>query len=289
MEQQLQDMINFDNGYLDNNGILVVKNSYASEASASKKAWERIYDFDLAKIRLDRADFDANKLEDHISYLKKYYHFNDQTKYLEIGCGPAHIGEYVMKNFNSYFIGVDFNYNILLTLKRYFDQKGYKKYLLINSDINQIPLKSNSIDFIYGGGVIEHFPDTRITLRESYRILKGGGVSFNTVPAFNLWWLLRFYNNIPAVGIFKKVFEFIHEKIFRNKILENNYGYELSYSKSILRKIHQECGFHNIIIEAFAFHPSHHRLNNKILRDLYFQIQKHELTTAIYLVVAGKN
>jgi len=193
-----------------------------------------------------------------------------------------------MKTFDSYFIGVDFNYKVLLTLKGYFDQKDYKKYILIYGDINNMPITDNSVNFIYGGGVIEHFPDTNHILEECYRILKANGVSFNTAPSFNLWWILRFYYNIPSLPLFKKLFEFVHIKLVKNKILEKNYGYELSFTKNTLIKLHRQNGFKNITVEPFAFHPSSYKLQNKFLRELYYKIQQNSLTSAIYLICGHK-
>ncbi len=274
--------------FYDNEEILTSSSKFQNEIKTSKEAWEKIYNFNLKELKKDREDFDNNKLKDHIRYIEKYYKFTKDTIYLEIGCGPSYIGEYIMQKYNSYFIGVDFNYQMLLILKRYFDEKGYEKYFLIHSDINKMPIKDNSVDFIYGGGVIEHFSDTNHILTESYRILKPNGVSFNTVPAFNLWWILRFYNNIPSLPILKSLFEFIHSKIFKNKILKKYYGYELSYTKPQLINLHKKNGFRNISVEPFAFHPSINKLKNKFLRSLYFKIQKNYLTAAVYLVCGKK-
>lgn len=269
---------------LDKNGIWVTNLKLSSEVQTSKKAWERIYNFNLNKLKEDREDFDQNKLMDHLGYIKKSFKFNKNSIYLEIGCGPAHIGEYILKHYGSYFIGVDFNYPMLLTLKKYFDERGYKKYMLIHADINNMPIRDNSIDYIYGGGVIEHFPDTRHILKESYRILKKGGVSFNTVPAFNLWWILRFYSNIPSPILLRKIFEFIHIKILKGKLLEKNSGYELGFTKKELLLLHKNIGFKKIFISPFAFHPSKHRLKNELLRESYYKIQKNILLSAVYYV-----
>ena len=181
-----------------------------------------------------------------------------------------------MQEFDSFYIGIDFNYQMLLTVKKYFENKGFKKYLLIHGDIKNMPIKDSSIDFIYGGGVIEHFPNTDIVLKELHRVLKINGVSFNTVPCFNFSWIaLRSFANIPsAPALLKKVFEYIHIKILKNTILDKFYGYELSFTRNSLRKLHESNGFKNIIIGPFTCHPSIRKLRNPILRKLYFNVQR---------------
>lgn len=288
MDTFLKSLISDKNISLDENGILISYDTIINEVKTSKKAWEKIYNYSLVELKKDREDFDKNKLEDHLKYINKYYTFDENTIFLEIGCGPAHIGDYILKKFDSYYIGVDFNYKMLLTLKEYFEQKGYKKYILICCDINKMLIKDNSVDFIYGGGVIEHFQNTNHILSESYRILKTNGVSFNTVPSFNLWWVLKFYYNIPSLPLLKNIFEFIHIVLLKNKILENNYGYELSFTKKSLIENYKKNGFKDVSIEPFAFHPSEHKLKNKFIRDIYYKIQRNSLTTAMYLVCGKK-
>ena len=272
----------------DDNGIYVLASDMGEDVMLSKKAWEKIYDYDMEDMIRDREDFDKNKLEDHTKYISKYFNFTKESIYLEVGCGPSHIGEYVMREHDSYFIGIDFNYPMLLTLKKYLDCKGYTKYLLICADINRMPLKNNSVDFVYGGGVIEHFSDTDHILKEIYRVLKFGGVSFNTVPSFNLWWMTKFYNNIPALPVLKTIFSFVHLKLFKGKILVRYSGYELSFTSGLFRQLHERNNFFEVKITSFAFHPSSYVLKIRFLRELYFKVQKMFYITAIYLGVGIK-
>lgn len=288
MDSVLEKIINHNRAQYDADGILVSGYDFKDAISISKKAWERIYDFDILKLEEDRMVFDRDKLKDHRYYIDPSYPFTNETIFLELGCGPAHIGEYIMKYFGAYFIGVDFNYKMLLTLKRYLDKKGYKKYLLIHADINKIPIIENSVDFVYGGCVIGHLTDTEHALGECYRILKEGGISFNSFPSFNFWWLTRCYSNIPNLPILKILFEFIHITLLKNKILEKCYGYEQSYTKRRLRTIHQKTKFRDVSIRPFAFHSALGKLNSQFFRQCYFKLQKTSLFTALYLVIGRK-
>lgn len=273
---------------LDKNGIWNARFDLSEDERISKEAWDSIYDYQLQELLADKKDFNENKLADHMRYIEKSFRFTKNTVYLEIGSGPAFIGEYLMRKYHCHFIGVDFNYQILLTLKKYFDQQKLTNYTLIHGDINKMPIKADSVDYIYGGGVIEHFADTRHILVESHKILKKGGVSFNTVPAFNLWWLTRFYNNIPSLPILKQLFSFIHIKLLGGNILQKYYGYELSFIPPQLRKLHQDIGFQDVQVGAFAFNPSDKVLKHPLLRRLYFMISSSSISCPVYYVSGKK-
>lgn len=49
-------------------------------------------------------------------------------------------------------------------------------------DIQDIPFKDNSYDFIYASHVLEHIPDDKKALQEIYRILKPCGIAILPVP-----------------------------------------------------------------------------------------------------------
>jgi len=285
---KIAEIVNRKKAKQDKNGIWKTELRMSRDLSANHKTWEKIYNFNIAKLEKDRIDFKQNKLKDHISYIKKYFKFTNQTVYLEIGCGPSYIAEYLMNTYDCFFIGIDFNYKMLVTLKKYFDNKGFKKYILIHADINDMPLKTGTIDFIYGGGVIEHFKDPAKIINELHRVLKKGGIAFNTVPAFNLFWPMSMHKNIPSLPILKQIFEFFHIKLLNNKLLSKHHGYELSFWQSQLKKIHKKIGFKTSHTGGFAFHPSDKKLKNKFLRNLYFNFSKFSLTSPIIYIAAKK-
>lgn len=272
----------------DKNGIWVTKDNFSKETFSSQKTWEKIYDFNMNKLKKDRKDFEENKLEDHIKYILNSYKFNPKTVYLEIGCGPSYIGEYLLNHYKCTFIGVDFNYQMLVTVKKYFDNLGYKNTIFIHADIKKMPIKNNTIDFTYGGGVIEHFTNTKSILKELHRVTKAGGVTFNTVPAFNFFWPVSMKKNIPSYPLLKQLFGFIHIKILKNKLLEKYHGYELSFGINQLKKLHKKIGYSSIKGGAFAFHPSSAKLRNKFLRESYFNLSKISLFSPIIYIAAKK-
>lgn len=285
---KLANLLNKKDVKKDKNGIWITDINLSKETKISQTTWKNIYDQNLKQLREEKDDFNNCKLVDHLKYIEQSYSFSKKTIYLEIGCGPAFIGEYLMKTHNCYFIGVDFNYKMLLTLKKYFEKKKYKNYLLIHADILNMPLKGSCIDYIYGGGVIEHLRNTKNVMKELYRVLKKGGTSFNTVPAFNLWWLTRFWNNIPNLPIIKQVFEFIHVSLLKGAVLNKYFGYELSYTLGNLKQIHTSIGFKNLKVGAFVFHPSEKKLKNFFLRKFYMYLTAKTLFSPVYYIYGKK-
>lgn len=269
-------------------GIWCTDIVFSPEVKISHSAWQKIYNQNLKQLIAQKKEFNKYKLDDHIGYIKNSYRFSKETIYLEIGCGPAYIGEYLMKQYDCYFVGVDFNYPMLLTLKRYFDKIGYKKYLLIHANILNMPLKNGCIDYIYGGGVIEHMQDTRRIMKELYRVLKKGGIAFNTIPAFNLWWITRFWNNIPNIPILKQIFEFIHIKILNGRVLDKYFGYELSYTINGIKSIHKNIKFKNISGGSFVFTPSPSKVKSVLIQNLYKFVTSNNFFTPVYYVYGNK-
>lgn len=273
----------------EDRGVFLTDVGVHAEVAVSKSVWEGIYDFDLAALEDDRRDFTANKLDDHLDAILRHRTFGPDDVYLEIGCGPAYIGEHIMRSYGSAFVGIDFNLRILHTLREFFDKSGLTNYLLIHADINAMPLRNESVDFIYGGGVIEHFADTAHILRESWRVLRPCGVSFNSVPAFNLSWLpVRFNNNIPATPPLREILTFVHMRLLRNRLLERNYGYELSFTARDLERLHRAAGFSRHEVAPLAFHPSPRRMPNATAREWYFRLASKRWLAPVYYAAAVK-
>jgi len=287
MTGDIYDILDKTHFVFDKNGIFVKKGKVVSVDKLTEETWNRIYSFQDEDLVRDRDDFDKTKLFDTSKQLENTYRFSDKTVYLEIGSGPSHIGEYILKRYKGYFVGVDTNYSILVTVKKYLESKGYKKFVLIHSDIRKMPIKDGVVDFIYGGGVIEHFPDIKSVMAESVRVTKKGGVIYNTVPAFNFWWLLRFWSNIPYKQPFRNLFYWIHYRIFGGRILEKYFGYELSFTCRELRDLYYDSGLAKIKTGPFRFRASLIRVTSKIIRDIFYATQSSHLTAAV-LFVSGK-
>lgn len=224
-------------------------------------------------------------LQEEQNYLKKY--FNDeycqlnQAKkikpnlvYLEIGCGPMFLGQQLASKVEL-VIGIDFSLQALKIAQKMLETKNIKNYLLIQGDILNLPLKSNLVDLIHGGGVIEHFRNTEKCLSELYRVLRPQGVSFQAVPALNLGALTyrQIWGNIPNFPILKQLFEFIHLKMMRGKYMR--FGYELSFLGSTLKKIGAKVGFRHLHVAKLEVATDFNYLPTKTLKSCARYLANH--------------
>ena len=224
---------------LVHDGIINIKAIPNSGNSFSEGKWDEIY---LTDYSLKEAELEYKKiyLDDTkrqvLQYLKKIT--NRPKTYLEIGCGQAFLGE-ELANDGWIFIGMDYSSNALKSLKKRLNDRGIKNYFLIKGDIQFLPIKSNSIDLVFGGGVIEHIEhikNTQIVINNIFRVLTQSGVSFNTVPYFNLGNLFyrSLWGGVPNIPILRELSELLHIKILKGKHMV--FGYELQFTKTQIKK-----------------------------------------------------
>jgi len=244
--------------------------TFASDYEFSREKWDNYYRGNCLK-----------KLEDEENeYLQR--HFNEIYKqiseykpikevvYLEIGCGSMFFGQNIAKDCDL-VIGVDFSKVALNTAHKLFKNKGIKNYFLIQADVREMPLRSDCIDLLYGGGVIEHFKDTQACVDELYRVLKPGGVSFNSVPYLNIGSLTyrQIWGNVPNVPILKQLAEFVHMKLLKARHMR--FGYEMSFLGSTLKRIHKKAGFRTIVVDKFEVSLVFKSVP-KLLRPLFIRL-----------------
>ena len=98
----------------------------------------------------------------------------------DVGCGPGNMLGY-LSQYGQVF-GCDSSLEPLAVCRE-------RQYLnVVQGDICNLPLHSNSFDTITAVDVVEHIEDDEAALRELYRVTKAGGCCVITVPAFELLW-----------------------------------------------------------------------------------------------------
>lgn len=164
------------------------------------------------------------------------------TVFLEVGCGRATLGEEMARR-GWFFIGIDYSLHILERTRNRLEHAGIDNYLLIHGDLTAMPLKDNTIDFIYGGGVIEHFEAIQQVVTHLHRVLKPGGVSFNSVPFFNIGNVVyrSLWGSIPNVPVLRQLAELIHLRLLGGRHMR--FGFELQHTTGNLRRVHRRAGF----------------------------------------------
>lgn len=237
--------------YRITNGILKMITDVTADLGLSIKKWDEIYRKQLHfhKYNTDYEYFLNTFYKDTYDQLNAAKKI-DAITYLEIGCGQFFMGQKLAKNADL-VIGIDISPTALKIAKKMLDARKIKNYLLIEADILNMPIKKNSIDLIFGSGVIEHFKDTQAVVNELYRVLKKNGVSFNTVPYLNIGSLTyrQLWGNIPNLPILKQMAEFIHIKLLKSRFMK--FGYEYSFTLRTMINIHKLAGFKSIFITQF--------------------------------------
>ncbi len=260
-----------------NNVPVLLPSSMAKDVKLSLEKWDDEYKKTVNKKELMglKRGFQNTYLDSNMKYIKRNFASLKNKKYLEIGCGPFFVGQELAK-MGSFVVGIDYSVNALRLAKFYLDEEKIKNYLLVCGDISKMPFKENTFDLLYGGGVIEHFKDTVGVVKENYRVLKAGGVAFNTVPYLNLGSLTyrQVWGNIPNAPVLKQIAEFVHIKIFKSRRMI--YGYEYSFTKRQLRKIFKESGFKKSNIDV-----------NRLEVPLLFEYFKFDILRKIARFVAS--
>jgi len=218
----------------------------------SSDKWRTFYDETLSNDSYE--DLYSNYMTNHFDSLyeqiSEFKKVDKDLIFLEMGCGLMFLGRAISDKC-ALVIGLDISNNALKIVKKKFDALGIKNYILIQGDIGQMPIKSNSIGLVYGGGVLEHLKNTNSAVEEFYRVLKKGGVSFNTIPHLNVGSLTyrQLWGNIPDFPLVRTVFAFIHIKLLKAKHMR--FGYELSFPARKMFKLHKKSGFREVFITKF--------------------------------------
>ena len=259
---------------------VLVSSSMAKDVKLSREKWDAEYKktVDKDKARSLKKNFKNIYLSSTMSYIEKLFDSYKNKKYLEIGCGPFFIGQEIATK-GAFVVGIDYSMNALKLAKFYLDEEGMDNYLLVCGDIAKMPFKGDTFDLLYGGGVIEHFKDTVGVVKENYRVLKKGGVAFNSVPKLNLGSLTyrQMWGNIPSAPVLRQIAEFVHIKILKGKRMI--YGYEYSFTDSQLRKIFAKAGFRREKVDVGRYEVPLllEYIKNKIARKVALVVAKSDL------------
>ncbi|MFC1538947.1 class I SAM-dependent methyltransferase [Candidatus Latescibacterota bacterium] len=250
------------------------------EVEFSKDKWDDYYHNEKLQIEAEKV-YKESTLPIVLGQLFEYTERTSDQKsgeekiYLEIGCGRGTTGEELAKQ-GWFFIGVDYSLHVLKWLKNKLDSQSIDNYLLIHGDITALPVRTESVDLIYGGGVIEHFKDCQPVVDNLYRVLKTGGISFNSVPCLNIGNMVyrSSWGSIPNVPIIKQIAEFVNIKLLKGRHMR--FGYELQFTQKQLRIIHLLSGFknENIIIDRFDYTVTLEFIKNKYLRRFFKHLIK---------------
>jgi SAM-dependent methyltransferase len=116
----------------------------------------------------------------------------EQKEILEVGCGRgATLLEFARRGGN--VTGLDYSEEALATCRELAGKSGNaERVSFVNGDAKQLPFPSESFDFVFSVGLIEHFEDPTEILAEQHRVLRKGGFLLVQVPQkYSVYTLLK--------------------------------------------------------------------------------------------------
>lgn len=99
--------------------------------------------------------------------------------YVDLGCGYGRTLLYAARDLQpSVALGLDISQVMLEKARTYAQEHGVDP-VLARASIDELPLRSDSVDFVYSSAVLLHLPEqmVRRTLQEVVRVLRPGGVA----------------------------------------------------------------------------------------------------------------
>lgn len=98
---------------------------------------------------------------------------------LEIGCGRGAGAQLVLREFHPFRVhATDLDMEMLRKAENYLPPESRHHISLSAADASSLPIKTGSVDAVFGFGVIHHALDWRASLAEVSRVLRPGGVYF---------------------------------------------------------------------------------------------------------------
>jgi ubiquinone/menaquinone biosynthesis C-methylase UbiE len=146
-----------------------------------------------------------------ICFINKYINKTKPKKIrniCEFGCGTAKLLCVCLKEFLCKGIGVDFSEKSLIISRKNAEAIGVKAQFR-NEDVRSTSFDDGTFDLILSGGLLEHFKDPSIVIKEMFRVLKSGGIFYSDVVPrkYSLYrrreWIRMQESDLMAGGIYE--------------------------------------------------------------------------------------
>ncbi len=174
---------------------------------------------DISKIDLDRLMREENILPrpmttDQLVHghaiLDKVSQYIESTSYqvparnsvLENGCGLGFFIDGFASHFKSVAV-LDFSLTYLVLAKKICEERNIKNVILVCGNVERLPFRANSFDFVHSNNVIEHVTNQKAMFAEAKRVVNMRGLFFVLSPNrfsayFEPHFRLPFYGFIPV-------------------------------------------------------------------------------------------
>ena len=212
---------------------------------------------------------------------------------LNIGCGDGAEANLFISRGKAKIIAIDITKHATDAAQNIMNK--LESGIAIQADSRYLPIASNSVDFVYSGGVIHHSPNIKKSISEIYRVLKPNGVAY-----------VALYSNTSHHFMYIKL-KAILAKNFSKKSINNylsnyterswetngkknphtrTFGYSECYNLfSTFKNTHVRKG--NFYAKAFSEYFIKLRLN-KIIYKLLNKFEKNKLLSLIGMMIVIK-
>ena len=221
------------------------------DVQLSKDKWDKQY----KEILLIETHKKNRMVLSQKSFLSPYKKYMKKGIFLDLGCGIAWQSFFLAQE-GIPTIGIDISIEALLKSKNLLRRIAHG-YNFIQADFLNVPLKDNSVSFIYWGLSIEYVFDTQRAINEAYRVLKKGGrvvVPFPVVSLSTLVYHQLRGGDIPRIPVLSQLMEFVHVTLLRGKYM--HYGYGQTFTIGAMKAFFKRAGFHVEKVDYFdVYYP----------------------------------
>jgi SAM-dependent methyltransferase len=187
------------------------------------------------------------QLRDSLALITRFWP-SPTGRFLEAGCGPA-ANALNLAVRGVEVAGVDLSENALRAAREEFGRRGLAGEF-VPGDVRRLPFEAGVFQFVYAGGVVEHFREIDLALSELTRVLEPKGRLLFTVPALTLSYPYLFLRgNVPAVPQAERVVAGIQFRLLRGRLA--TFGYERSFTRRRLARIAAAAGLVEVEVARF--------------------------------------
>lgn len=187
-----------------------------------------------------------------------------QKTTLDVGCGLGMSMDYFTER-DAIVKGIDITPQSVKTTSK-------RGLCVMEADARQLPFKNNSFDIVYSIGVIEHFRETQMALKEQARVCRPGGTVVAVVP-----------NMVTPYSIGMILFEIFSGRARHSMLTTCG----KSFSRSQFRNMFKKAGCRDVTIQPYYGSAILRLLFNNIYKGLTDRIENSTFSKMFGLVLWG--